>query len=107
RATLVAGRSLSPLSHGSVPTRCVAAVREHRDRLLVAAMADRSDSGDYAGRAAAVAALTIVAALLRIPLLSRPMGNDEAATFLYYASRPLSVIVTIYGSPNNHILHSI
>jgi len=70
-------------------------------------MADRSDSRDHIGRVAAVAALTIVAALLRIPLLSRPMGNDEAASFIYYASHPLSVIVTIYGSPNNHILHSI
>lgn len=70
-------------------------------------MADRSDSGDHVGRIAAVAALTAIAALLRIPLLSRPMGNDEAASFIYYASHPLSVIVTIYGSPNNHILHSI
>ena len=35
------------------------------------------------------------------------MGNDEAASFIYYASHPLSIIVTIYGSPNNHILHSI
>jgi uncharacterized membrane protein len=70
-------------------------------------MADRSDTGSDVGRAAAVGALTIVAALLRIPLLTRPMGNDEAATFLYYASHPISVIVTIYGSPNNHILHSI
>ena len=58
-------------------------------------------------RAVAVAALVIVAAALRIPLLTRPMGNDEAASFLYYASHPLSVIVTIYGSPNNHILHTI
>ena len=35
------------------------------------------------------------------------MGNDEAASFIYYASHPLSVIVTIYGSPNNHILHTV
>ena len=35
------------------------------------------------------------------------MGSDEAATFIYYASRPLSVVMTIYGSPNNHILHSV
>lgn len=53
-----------------------------------------------------VALLTVVAALLRIPLLWRPMGSDEAATFLYYASHPLPVALTIYGSPNNHILHS-
>ena len=70
-------------------------------------MADRSDTRGDVGRAAVVGALTVVAALLRIPLLSRPMGNDESATFIYYASHPLSVIVSIYGSPNNHILHSI
>ncbi len=55
----------------------------------------------------ALVVLTIVAAILRIPSLFRPMGSDEAATFLYYASHPLSVAVTIYGSPNNHILHSV
>src|SRR5213593_3439850 len=34
------------------------------------------------------------------------MGSDESATFIYYASHPLPVAVTIYGSPNNHILHT-
>ena len=51
--------------------------------------------------------LTIIAAILRFPLLSRPMGSDESATFIYYASHPLSIAVTIYGSPNNHILHTV
>jgi len=53
-----------------------------------------------------IVVLTVIAALLRIPVLSRPMGSDEAATFLYYASHPLPVALTVYGSPNNHILHS-
>jgi hypothetical protein len=52
----------------------------------------------------AVTLLTIIAAILRFPALSRPMGSDEAATFIYYASHPLPVAVSIYGSPNNHIL---
>jgi len=56
--------------------------------------------------AIAVTILTIGAALLRAPLLRRPMGTDEAASFLYYASRPLVVGLTIYGSPNNHLLHT-
>lgn len=56
---------------------------------------------------AAVILLTVVAAILRVPLLSRPMGSDESATFLYYASHPLSIALTIYGSPNNHILHTV
>jgi Dolichyl-phosphate-mannose-protein mannosyltransferase len=35
------------------------------------------------------------------------MGSDESASFIYYASHPLSIALTIYGSPNNHILHSV
>ena len=49
---------------------------------------------------------TIVAALLRVARLGRPMGSDESATFLYYASKPLIVGLTVYGSPNNHLLHT-
>jgi uncharacterized membrane protein len=52
------------------------------------------------------ALLTIGAAAIRIPFLTRPMGTDEAATFLYYASKPLTLGLTIYGSPNNHLLHT-
>ena len=51
--------------------------------------------------------LTIAAAVARMPLLSRPMGTDESASFIYYASQPLWVPFTIYGSTNNHIVHSI
>ena len=70
-------------------------------------MEDRSHPRDYVGPVAGVVALTVAAALLRTPLLSRPMGSDEAASFIYYASHPLPVALTIYGSPNNHILHSV
>src|ERR1700682_4352124 len=54
-----------------------------------------------------VALLSLAAAIVRLPMLSRPMGTDESASFIYYASHPLWVPVTIYGSPNNHILHSL
>jgi 4-amino-4-deoxy-L-arabinose transferase-like glycosyltransferase len=49
---------------------------------------------------------TLVAIALRLPLLFRPLRTDEAATFLYYAARPLTVGLSVYGSPNNHILHT-
>lgn len=53
------------------------------------------------------AALATIAALaLRLPFLTRPMRTDEAATFLYYASRPLTLGLSVYGSPNNHLLHT-
>ncbi len=50
--------------------------------------------------------ITLFGALLRILDLQRPMGSDESATFLYYASKPLLLALTIYGSPNNHLLHT-
>ena len=54
----------------------------------------------------ALVLITAFGALLRILELQRPMGSDESATFLYYASRPLLLALTIYGSPNNHLLHT-
>jgi hypothetical protein len=54
----------------------------------------------------ALVLITGFGALLRILELQRPMGNDESATFLYYASKPLLLALTIYGSPNNHLLHT-
>jgi predicted membrane-bound mannosyltransferase len=56
----------------------------------------------------AVVILTLAAAIVRMPMLvTRPMGTDESASFIYYAAQPLWVPVTIYGSPNNHVLHSV
>lgn len=37
---------------------------------------------------------------------SQPMRLDEAATFLNYAHRPLLVVLSLYDSTNNHLLHS-
>jgi len=53
-----------------------------------------------------LALLTILGALLRILELQRPMGSDESASWIYYASKPLVIGLTIYGSPNNHPLHT-
>ena len=56
----------------------------------------------------AVVILTLAAAIVRLPMLmTRAMGTDESASFIYYAAQPLWVPVTIYGSPNNHVLHSV
>jgi 4-amino-4-deoxy-L-arabinose transferase-like glycosyltransferase len=51
--------------------------------------------------------MTLFALAIRVPLLFRPMRTDEAATFLYYASRPLTIGLSVYGSPNNHVLHTL
>lgn len=44
---------------------------------------------------------------MRIRYLAQPVRTDEAATFLYYAFQPLPVALSVYGSPNNHIFHSL
>lgn len=56
--------------------------------------------------AATLAFLIALAAAVRVPLLGRPLGTDEAATVFYYSSRPLALSMSIYGSPNNHLLHT-
>ncbi|HEV8658590.1 MAG TPA: metallophosphoesterase [Thermoanaerobaculia bacterium] len=49
---LVAGGSLSPLSHGLVSTGRVAALRQHRHRILARALPPRHDRRDHVDRAA-------------------------------------------------------
>jgi len=54
-----------------------------------------------------LALLTLLGALVRVLELQRPMGSDESASWVYYASKPLVIGLTIYGSPNNHPLHTV
>lgn len=55
----------------------------------------------------AVALIALLAALVRLIQLRRPVDYDEAYTYVYFASRPLRYIVTDYSGPNNHIFHTI
>ncbi|MBK6777376.1 MAG: glycosyltransferase family 39 protein [Flavobacteriales bacterium] len=48
-----------------------------------------------------------IGAVLRIWQLGAPVIYDEAFTYTYYASRPISVILSDYSYPNNHILHTL
>jgi hypothetical protein len=54
-----------------------------------------------------LAVLTLLALALRARYLWQPVRTDEAATFFYYASKPLPFAISIYGSPNNHLLHTL
>jgi len=54
----------------------------------------------------ALAAVILLAAFLRIPLLSQPMRYDEASTITMYASKPLYVGLSFYTEPNNHLFHT-
>jgi Dolichyl-phosphate-mannose-protein mannosyltransferase len=54
-----------------------------------------------------LAALTVAGALIRLRYLAQPVRTDEAATFLYYVFQPLLVGISVYGSPNNHLLNTL
>lgn len=87
----------------------IAAAIVFRRQVFAAARAVRSDWRALHFRIEnpiAIALLTVAAALLRFPYLSRTFGTDESATFLYYASKPLLIGLSVYGSPNNHLLHT-
>lgn len=49
----------------------------------------------------------IVGAILRIVMLRKAVIYDEAFTYVYYAVRPVQVILSDYSYPNNHILHTL
>lgn len=44
---------------------------------------------------------------LRLAFLFQPMVHDEAVTYVYFASRPLSVGLSYYPYPNNHLFHTL
>jgi hypothetical protein len=54
-----------------------------------------------------VVLLLVIAALLRGWALFLPITYDEAFTYVYYASRPLHVLLSDYSYPNNHVFHSL
>ena len=51
--------------------------------------------------------VTLIALVLRVVLITKPIQYDEAYTFIFYASRSLNNILANYSAPNNHILHTI
>ncbi|MEA2397425.1 MAG: hypothetical protein QOK25_981 [Thermoleophilaceae bacterium] len=56
---------------------------------------------------AALAAIVVVGAIVRVLLVNEPMRYDESYTFVTYATHPASFITTTYDFPNNHILHTL
>jgi len=45
--------------------------------------------------------------LVRLAFLFQPICHDEAITYMYLASNPLSKLLTIYPDPNHHIFHTL
>jgi hypothetical protein len=56
---------------------------------------------------ALLAAFFAAGVWLRLREINTPIGTDEAASWLYYASKPLVVGITIWSSPNNHLLNTL
>ena len=56
---------------------------------------------------AALAVITLLAAVIRGLYLSQPMQHDEAYTFIAFASRPFANSISDYSLPNNHVFHTI
>jgi len=51
--------------------------------------------------------ITLIAVILRLLQLDKPILYDEAFTFIHYASRSFKYILAAYSAPNNHILHTL
>ncbi len=52
-------------------------------------------------------AVLLAAVAIRIHHIGQTMRNDEAYTFLAYASSPLSSALSDYEYPNNHLFHTL
>ena len=65
--------------------------------------------GEHVDRIYLVALLviTLLALLIRLIFISKPMSHDEAYTFLAFASRSFRVVISDYHLPNNHVFHTI
>src|SRR5688500_15244040 len=55
---------------------------------------------------AALVAIAVIAAAIRLYHVNQAMRLDEAQTFLDFAIRPLPDAISNYSAPNNHLLHT-
>jgi len=72
-------------------------------QLLGNSLGDRKDQHYLA----ALLIVTLLALLIRLVFISRPMRHDEAYTFIAFASRSLRVVISDYHLPNNHVFHTL
>jgi hypothetical protein len=54
-----------------------------------------------------LALIIAVGIVLRLLYLGEPPRNDESFTYVTFAGRSLVHVLTLYSTPNNHILHSV
>ena len=63
--------------------------------------------GKSDGESAWLMIVLAVGASLRLVFLQQPMRYDEAFSFLYFVAQPLSVGLSDYSLPNNHLFHTL
>jgi len=51
--------------------------------------------------------ITLMGFIWRLYLINRPIGYDEAYTFINFSSKSFKFILADYHAPNNHILNSL
>lgn len=112
-------QSLSPEAYDAIVERVAPAVGAVFVGVVIAAILGRKWIGSVAADAVRLwrerrpvwswhlALITLLGAAIRARYLAQPVRTDEAATFLYYAFQPLLAGISIYGSPNNHLLNTL
>jgi hypothetical protein len=55
----------------------------------------------------ALVAILVIGLALRLLTLGQPIRYDEATTYLEFARKPLSVALSRYDYPNNHLFHTL
>ena len=55
---------------------------------------------------AGIGLIMAAAGISTLRFLNRPMGHDEAYTFMTFARQPLRVALSDYSLPNNHLFHT-
>ncbi len=91
-----------PFSHAADSLRSIS-IRKDLQTYYLTIYSGRQDILPLAG----LAGITLFGLFLRLIQLQRPVGYDEAYTFMHFGSRAIRYIVTDYSGPNNHIFHSL
>ncbi len=81
--------------------------RLRNDLAAVVQRFEGTHGGDPAPILLALAAVTAVGLWLRLRYVGQPMRYDEAYTYNFYGRHPLSVSLSAYESPNNHLLNTL
>jgi len=87
------------------PQERSAAGRSDHDTIRARARRDWAEAAPVERIAAVL--LGVIALAMRLAHVRQVMRHDEAYTYLHYARAPLSVALSDYTYPNNHLFHTL